>query len=219
MDLIFLISNFFVFIFGLCIGSFLNCVIYRMEEGKSLKGRSFCPHCKHNLSWLDLFPVFSWLFLGGKCRYCKKKISWQYPIVELATGILFVLIFSVIPGFLPAGQAGTRNPGFAFGFPPPVGGFAGMTWGGVGMTVSLLFLFYVASSLVVIFVYDFKHYLIPDKVLFPAIIITFLYRLIGALWIPAFAGMTEKYTGMTRGGVGMTGFLGNYIFADRKSVV
>ncbi len=90
--------NFFfpmvIFIFGLTIGSFLNCVIYRLETGESfLKGRSFCPHCKHTLSWQDLVPIFSFIFLKGRCRHCHQKISWQYPLVELATGLLFFLIF------------------------------------------------------------------------------------------------------------------------------
>ena len=85
---------FIIFVFGLIVGSFLNCVVYRLEIGGSfLKGRSFCPHCKHELSWQDLIPVFSLLFLKGKCRYCQQKISLQYPLVELATGVLFVLIF------------------------------------------------------------------------------------------------------------------------------
>src|SRR3989338_1260199 len=86
---------FFIFIFGLIVGSFLNSVVYRLEQCQSfIKGRSFCPYCKHQLSWLDLVPVFSFLILKGKCRYCQKKISWQYPLVEFFTGILFVLIFS-----------------------------------------------------------------------------------------------------------------------------
>lgn len=93
--------NFFVFIFGLIIGSFLNCLIYYLEGGrKVLTGRSFCPHCQHVLSWPDLIPVLSFLFLHGKCRYCSKRISWQYPLVELSTGILFVLIFNLFGGWL-----------------------------------------------------------------------------------------------------------------------
>jgi prepilin signal peptidase PulO-like enzyme (type II secretory pathway) len=180
----------FVFIFGLCIGSFLNAVIYRLEENKNLKGRSFCPHCKHTLFWIDLFPIFSFLFLGGKCRYCHKKISIQYPLVEISTGLIFLLIlnrFNVIPSL--TGNLGTPQtlwiPAFA------------------GMTIFLSFLFYIASALIIIFVYDFKHYIIPDKVLFPAIVITFLFRLFGILWIPAFAGMTgDKVATLT-----------NYFFA------
>jgi len=150
-----MLINFFIYIFvfgfGLCIGSFLNCVVYRLEQNKNLKGRSFCPHCKHTLKWLDLIPVFSFLYLCGKCRYCHKKISIQYPLVELVTGILFVLILSF------------SDVGLHLGSPTSF--------------LNLAFLFYIASSLIVIFVYDLKHYLIPDKVLFPAIAAAFVYRL------------------------------------------
>ena len=127
------------FIFGLIVGSFLNCVIYRLEIGKSaLKGRSFCPHCQHQLKWQDLIPIFSFLILRGKCRYCKKPIFWQYPLVELITGILFLLFFI-----------------FHFSF----------------------FIFIISSFLIIIFVYDLKHYIIPDKIIYPAIVIAFLYQL------------------------------------------
>lgn len=82
-----------IFTFGLIVGSFLNAVIWRIKHKKSfLKGRSICPQCKHELGVLDLIPVFSFLFLRAKCRYCKKKINWQYPLVELATGLGFVLV-------------------------------------------------------------------------------------------------------------------------------
>src|SRR3989344_5301589 len=85
----------FMFTFGLCIGSFLNVVIYRIEKEEGfVKGRSYCSHCKHTLSWADLVPVFSFIFLGGKCRYCHKKISVQYPLVEMLTGLVFLLIFN-----------------------------------------------------------------------------------------------------------------------------
>jgi len=144
-----ILDGFAIGILGLCIGSFLNCVIYRLEEEKSLNGRSFCPNCKHNLTWKDLFPVFSYLFLGGKCRYCAKKISWQYPAVEFATGIIFLLIFNF--------QFSIFNEFSIIQF------------------LNLAFLFYIASALIIIFVYDLKHYLIPDKVLLPAIIITFIF--------------------------------------------
>ena len=105
-----LIFYLLIFIFGLFIGSFLNCVIYRLEQGESfLKGRSYCPNCKHQLAWYDLLPVLSFLFLRGRCRYCKKPISWQYPIVELFTGIVFTLpLFSY--SFLRAGILGTDIP-------------------------------------------------------------------------------------------------------------
>jgi leader peptidase (prepilin peptidase)/N-methyltransferase len=83
-----------IFIFGLIIGSFLNCVIWRLYKEESfVSGKSYCPHCRHSLGFWDLFPVSSFIFLGGKCRYCKGKISWQYPLIELLTAVLFSLVF------------------------------------------------------------------------------------------------------------------------------
>lgn len=84
----------FLFSFGLCIGSFLNCVVYRLNHNLSpLKGRSICPKCKHQLAWRDNIPLLSFILLRGKCRYCRSPISWQYPIVELIAGVLALLIF------------------------------------------------------------------------------------------------------------------------------
>ncbi|MBO4338407.1 MAG: prepilin peptidase [Clostridia bacterium] len=83
-----------IFLFGIVIGSFLNVLIYRLPIGLDFKkGSSFCPKCNHNLKWYDLVPLFSFIFLGGKCRYCKAKISPQYPIVEALNGIFYVLAF------------------------------------------------------------------------------------------------------------------------------
>ena len=133
-----------IFVFGLIFGSFLNCVIYRLHSGESfLKGRSFCPNCQHILSWPDLIPVFSFLILKGKCRYCHKPISLQYPLVELATGTVFLLIFWNLE----------------FGI-----------W-------DLLFRLLISCFLIIIFVYDLKHYIIPDQVIYPAIVIAFLYNI------------------------------------------
>ena len=87
----------FFFIFGSAVGSFLNVVVLRSPMRKSIvKNRSHCPKCKHNLNALDLIPIWSFLFLHGRCRYCKKKISWQYPLVEAATGIIFLAGFLVL---------------------------------------------------------------------------------------------------------------------------
>lgn len=76
---------------GLCLGSFLNVVVLRDANRSSIvTDRSRCPHCLHTLAWFDLIPVLSFLFLGGKCRYCKRKISWQYPLVEVtAAGLVY----------------------------------------------------------------------------------------------------------------------------------
>lgn len=84
----------FIFIIGLCVGSFMNVVILRTvsEESIVFPG-SKCPKCQTPLKWYHNIPVFSYIFLRGKCGFCKEKISIQYPIVELITGILFVALF------------------------------------------------------------------------------------------------------------------------------
>jgi len=82
------------FVLGLIVGSFLNVVVFRFKKKESvLKKRSYCLKCKKKLEVWDLFPVLSFLFLGGKCRYCKKPISIQYPLVELVTAVLFVALY------------------------------------------------------------------------------------------------------------------------------
>jgi len=145
-----ILNCFFIFIFGLIIGSFLNCVIYRLETGDSfVKGRSFCPHCKRQLNWRDLIPVLSFLLLKGKCRYCHKPISWQYPLIELSTGILFVVNFTRF------NLVNISTLEF----------------------LNLCYLLIVSCFLIIIFVYDLKHYIIPDKIIYPAIVVAFLYQL------------------------------------------
>lgn len=88
-------------ILGLIFGSFINALVWRLHEKRSIvNGRSMCVHCHHQLAWFDLIPVISWLSLGGQCRYCKKVISWQYPLVELTTSALFALSFLSWPRVL-----------------------------------------------------------------------------------------------------------------------
>jgi prepilin signal peptidase PulO-like enzyme (type II secretory pathway) len=98
---------FILAVVGLCLGSFVNALVWRLHKQAGeidkkkpdkkylaqlsiIKGRSMCPHCKHELATKDLLPVLSWLSLKGKCRYCGKPISVQYPLVELTTALLFV---------------------------------------------------------------------------------------------------------------------------------
>lgn len=82
------------FLLGLIIGSFLNVVVLRFEKEQSLGGRSHCPKCQALIHWYDNIPVFSYALLRGKCRSCHTPISWQYPTVELLTGLVFALIGS-----------------------------------------------------------------------------------------------------------------------------
>lgn len=84
------------FLYGIVIGSFLNVCIYRIPLGESIaKERSHCMSCGYQLRWYDLIPLFSWLMLKGRCRKCGVSISPQYPIIEAANGILYLLIFAV----------------------------------------------------------------------------------------------------------------------------
>jgi len=124
-----------IFILGLSVGSFLNVVICRLETKESIVAkRSHCPQCGAVLKWYDLIPLLSFVFLLGKCRSCGKKINWQYPVVEIATGLLFLLFFN------------------------------------------LYFYLIIICFLIIIFVYDLKHYIIPDKIVFPAIIIAGIFN-------------------------------------------
>ncbi len=83
---------FLMFIIGSVMGSFLNCVAYRIAHHTSfLKGRSHCPNCDHVLGPLDLIPIFSWIFSKGKCRYCQQPISKRYPLTEICMAVLSVL--------------------------------------------------------------------------------------------------------------------------------
>jgi prepilin signal peptidase PulO-like enzyme (type II secretory pathway) len=108
-------------VLGLCFGSFTNALVWRLHEQATQKskkkpntkyladlsistGRSMCPDCKHELGALDLLPVISWVGLRGKCRYCHKPISAQYPLVELLTAALFVLSYACWPLTLHSSQ-------------------------------------------------------------------------------------------------------------------
>lgn len=134
-----------VFGLGLIIGSFLNVVILRLNTGRSIAtGRSTCARCSTKLSWYELVPVFSFLGLRGKCKTCKEHISFQYPLVELITGIIFVLLYT--KEILPMG----------FTFISTVSFLGGAT---------------IASLLIVMLVYDAKHKIIPDTVVYPFIVL------------------------------------------------
>jgi len=143
-----------LFILGLAIGSFLNALIYRLHTGESvLKGRSKCPHCQHELAWTDLVPVVSYIALRGKCKYCQKPISFQYPLVEIICGISFWLVTYVQTAMWP---------------------IFGVT---VTEVLYLAFSLFVVAVMIVVFVYDLKHYLILDKVLLPAGVIAVIAML------------------------------------------
>lgn len=91
-----------LFLTGLCWGSFLNVLIYRLPREKDwIKQRSFCPHCHKKISWFENLPVLSFLLLRGRCSGCQGKISWRYPLVEVATGLFFIWSFPSILSHSP----------------------------------------------------------------------------------------------------------------------
>ncbi|MDD4989021.1 MAG: prepilin peptidase [Candidatus Pacebacteria bacterium] len=126
----------FIFVFGLIVGSFLNVVILRYNTGTTIGGRSYCFSCGEILHWYELVPLFSFLVQMGRCRSCKTRISWQYPLVEGVAGFLFLFTFISFP-------------------------FASSA------DLFLIFFYLVIESiLVVITVYDIRHKIIPDGVVY-----------------------------------------------------
>ena len=137
----------FLFILGACVGSFLNVISDRLESGKSIIfGRSHCESCKNKLYARDLIPVFSFLFLKGRCRYCKEKLSYTYLVSELLTGSVFVytaIYLNLIRDF---------NNFSVF---------------------SYIYLIIVFSAYIIVLLSDFKFRLIPDRVVIPIILLIF----------------------------------------------
>lgn len=98
LEMIWVLFSLYSFLLGICVASFINVVIWRVPQGISIaKGRSFCPHCHHELKWVDLFPVVSYLFLKGRCRYCGAKIPMRDTILEFLGGIAGVVCFMMYP--------------------------------------------------------------------------------------------------------------------------
>lgn len=139
----------FSFIFGAILGSFFHVLVLRLHSGKGgiISGRSECPHCSHKLGAADLIPLFSYLVLRGKCRYCKKKISWNYFLIELITGATF------------AYSAYYFLPQLEFN----------VTW----YALMLLVYWFYLSVLIIITFYDLYFGIIPDGISLPAIIVAF----------------------------------------------
>ncbi len=134
----------FIFIFGAIIGSFLNVIILRYNTGKSIvNGNSACLACGSKLRWYELIPIASFFAQKGRCRGCKSKISRQYPLVELLTGLIFVIVWS---HELWIGNYNTlRFPGSLF------------------LVLGLVYFWTIFSVLIIIAVYDIRHQIIPDK--------------------------------------------------------
>ncbi|MBI4262114.1 prepilin peptidase [Candidatus Uhrbacteria bacterium] len=172
-----------IFIFGLGVGSFLNVVILRLPEQRSIaRGRSQCPACGRILAWYELIPLASFFALRARCKSCKAPISWQYPIVEFVTGVLFVVTWYV---HAYSGMTSSQFPISNFQFP-----------NFYFITQLLSYLFYI-SVLLVIFVQDFRWGVILDRVTVPAIVLTLVFQL---LLSPTIVPLTTLGLGMLIGG-------------------
>lgn len=150
---------FILVLIGLSFGSFVNALVWRLHEQQSmqswgrkstkkratkdisiLNGRSMCVNCNHTLAWYDLIPILSWVSLGGKCRYCYKPISLQYPLVELCTALLFVLSYVHFPFY---SSSLTHHP------------------------LLLILWLIVLTGFIALIIYDARWYLLPNKIVFP----------------------------------------------------
>lgn len=136
-------------------------LICRLKNGCHLGGRSFCPRCKTSLMWADLLPLLSFAYLCGRCRYCHKKISWQYPIVEVLSGLIWISVFYKIFRF--------NNLEFAWSL-------GLVAW-------SFVYYVFIFSVFLVIAVYDAKWKVIPNEIVYPAIIVVFIYNALSVIKI------------------------------------
>ncbi|HEX5797497.1 MAG TPA: prepilin peptidase [Candidatus Saccharimonadales bacterium] len=171
---------------GLCIGSFINALIYRLHwQGTHKKvdgaekraysissGRSVCPHCKHRLAAKDLIPFFSWIMLHGRCRYCNKPISGQYPTVELITAFLFALSYI----FWPYGLSAAENI--------------------AAFVIWLVFL----SGFIALFVYDLKYMILPNRIILPLAYLAGIGLLTESLLIGNLDPLVTAFWGILIGG-------------------
>lgn len=157
------------FLLGTIIGSFLNVVILRYNTGRSFGGRSACMVCERSLSGKELIPILSFIYLRGRCLACETKLSLQYPLVELITGLIFAGLFLKLQNVFFTGNS--------------------LHFAGIYAYYALLF-----SLLVVIAVYDLKHKIIPDLLVFVFGVFAFL-----GIFIMAPAGLWEILSGPIAG--------------------
>ena len=152
---------FTIFVFGLIFGSFLNCLIWRLKTNESLWGRSYCPKCRNQISWYDNIPLLSFIILKARCRSCKKKISWQYPLLELGFAFIFSALFFFIAKDFNLLEL-------------------------LGKEFLILFLrdFLFIFILAIVFVYDYNWQEVPMIIVWPGIVLMIFFSwLLGASFL------------------------------------
>lgn len=177
--------GFFLFSLGLIFGSFLNSLIFRIDQKKPLPKRSFCPKCKNKILWYDNIPLISYLLLKGDCRSCKKKISLEYPLVEMLCGAIFLAagVFSAPGKVIYTWINSIINPllshaGFAqidyFGINESLGSAINFP---ILATLSLFFLLIVCFLMLAVAIYDAKTKYILSMYVYAGIFFSFSYNL------------------------------------------
>jgi leader peptidase (prepilin peptidase)/N-methyltransferase len=166
----------FIGVLGLCVGSFLNVCIYRLPRGQSLiSPASRCPRCSKPLRWFDNIPVVSWIVLRGRCGQCSAAISPRYPVVEIVTALLWVLIAWLTP------------PGW--------------------LLASRLLL---GTALVVLFMIDLEHQLLPNAITLPGIVAGFAFSFVSG------PGPIDSLIGMFVGGGVLYAIAAGYYFLRKE---
>ena len=195
LDYFYLIST---FLFGLIIGSFLNVCIYRLPEGLSLiKPSSFCPACKTPIKWYHNVPLFSFIFLWGRCSNCSTRIPFRYPLVELLTGCLFVLAASMY--LMPY-----------------------INFGDVSKLIKFILSVYLIGILIVVTFIDIEFRIIPNELTISGIVLALLASIFFPTihkpiisQLPDFLnGLVSSVIGIITGGgiIYLIGIIGKLIF-------
>ena len=135
-----------VFVLGAIAGSFVNALSFRLNTGKSMLGRSQCMSCSAVIKWYDLIPIASYIVLKGKCRMCRSRFSFQYPVIELFLGVLFASVYYIY-----------------------------------GTSISSIIILISLVLLVAIVIYDMRHLIIPDTLVYPLIALSVLSLFIRGL--------------------------------------
>lgn len=182
------------FIFGLIIGSFLNVLVYRLRDAETLLGRSFCRQCRHQIRWYDNLPLMSFVLLYGQCRDCGTRISWQYPAVELVTGLLFALVGYFF--FAPDGPALLSGNLFAW--------------------LETLWLLLIISLFIVIAAYDLRHMEIPLILIEGSALVTGLFLLASFFFVPEPFLTSRLWLGIL-GACGVGGFFFALVSLSRET--
>lgn len=183
----------FLFIFGICWGSFANVLIDRIQVGKSILGRSKCDYCGYILNWFDNIPIISFLTFKGRCRKCRKSLSWQYPLIELLTGLVFALTFWLIQK-TQIFQISDLSLEFCLG---------------------LVYSIFISYILWVILIWDLKYMIIPDFLILIGMVSTFIFQIYFSINSSCYFGLGCPWFSALLGGVIISGFFGFLFYVSK----